>query len=233
MAPPMRPNNSRGGSVSRSRRVQGGCTFRCTGCLPTRLGWIRSKSGSVCCSANICSLITFPARMPSKPLSASISPITIKRPSRSTGPTPSRSSNRKSVRIYESMYLGKLQAVTMVCQYINPLAGAFYQKRRPRLLGMEESLLRLLINTLHLILVRCWILFHSTHLNPLHKSLADCPGEAFSFFLVHSTPLASCEPVLLMRVPLTVLKNLQDSALKHYIPWWVCLTNAAKRERKG
>ena len=36
-----------------------------------------------------------------------------------------------------------------------------------------------------------------------------------------------------MRVPLTVLKNLQDSALKHYIPWWVCLTNAAKRESKG
>src|SRR5213083_1853316 len=105
MAPPMRPNNSRGGSVSRNRRVKGGCTFRCTGCLPTHPGWIRSKSGSVCCSANICSLITFPARMPSKPLSESISPITIKRPSRSTGPTPLRSLNRKSVRIYDSVYL--------------------------------------------------------------------------------------------------------------------------------
>src|SRR6266487_5951724 len=108
MAPPMRPNNSRGGSVSRNRRVKGGCTFRCTGCLPTHPGWIRSKSGSVCCSANICSLITFPARMPSKPLSESISPITIKRPGRSTGPTPSRSLNRKSVRIYDSVYLGLL-----------------------------------------------------------------------------------------------------------------------------
>src|SRR6266516_1085641 len=106
MAPPMRPNNSRGGSVSRNRRVKGGCTFRCTGCLPTHPGWIRSKSGSVCCSANICSLITFPSRMHSKPLSESISPITIKRPSRSTGPTPLRSLNRKSVRIYDSVYLG-------------------------------------------------------------------------------------------------------------------------------
>src|SRR6266446_7610225 len=105
MALPMRPNSSRGGSVSRNRRVKGDCTFRCTGCLPTHLGWIRSKSGGVGCSANICSLITFPARMPSKPLSERISPITIKRPSRSTGPTPSRSLNRKSVRIYDSVYL--------------------------------------------------------------------------------------------------------------------------------
>ncbi len=56
-------------------------------------------------AANSCSLITFPARMPSKPLSASISPITIERPSRSTGPIPSRSLNRKSVRIYDSVYL--------------------------------------------------------------------------------------------------------------------------------
>src|SRR6266436_4350252 len=105
MALPMRPNNSRGGSVSRNRRVKGDCTFRCSGCLPTHLGWISSKSGGVGCSANICSLITFPARMPSKPLSERISPITIKRPSRSTGPTPSRSLNRKSVRIYDSVYL--------------------------------------------------------------------------------------------------------------------------------
>src|SRR5258708_40170411 len=105
MAPPMRPNNSRGGSVSRNRRGKGGCIFRCLGCLPTGPVWIRSKSGSVCCSANICSLITLSRQTPSNPLSASISPITIKRPSRSTGPTPSRSLNRKSVRIYDSVYL--------------------------------------------------------------------------------------------------------------------------------
>src|SRR5258708_16961613 len=107
MAPPMRRTNSRVGPVSRNRRVKGVCTFRCTGCIPRRPGWIRSKSGSVCCSANIFSLITLSRQMPSKPLSASISPITIKRPSRSTGPTPSRSLNRKSVRIYDSVYLAQ------------------------------------------------------------------------------------------------------------------------------
>jgi len=62
-----------------------------------------------------------------------------------------------------SACLRKLQAATMVCQQIDPLAGAFYQKRRPRLPGMEQSLLRLLIFTLHLVLVRCGIMFHSTH----------------------------------------------------------------------
>jgi hypothetical protein len=34
------------------------------------------------------------------------------------------------------------------------------------------------------------MMFHSTHLNPIHRSLADGPGEAFSFFFVHRTPLA-------------------------------------------
>ncbi len=116
-----------------------------------------------------------------------------------------------------SACLRKLQAATMLCQQIDPLAGAFYQKRRPRLPGMQQSLLRLLIFTFHLIRVRCGIMFHSIHLNPIHRSLADCPGQAFSFFLVHGTPLAYGEPVLLMRVLLTVLKNLQDSALKYYI----------------
>jgi hypothetical protein len=36
------------GSVSRNRCVKSTCAFRCTGCLPMLLGWIRSKFGSVC-----------------------------------------------------------------------------------------------------------------------------------------------------------------------------------------
>ena len=36
------------GSVSRNRRVKSTCAFRCTGCLPMLLGWIRSKFSSVC-----------------------------------------------------------------------------------------------------------------------------------------------------------------------------------------
>src|SRR5947209_5223990 len=84
---------------------------------------------------------------------------------------------------------------------------------------MEQSLVRLLKLTLHLIRIRFGKIVHSTHLNPINRSFANCPGEAFSFVLVHSTPLASCEPVLLMRVLLAVLKNLQNSVLMHYIPY--------------
>src|SRR5712692_7150297 len=82
---------------------------------------------------------------------------------------------------------------------------------------MEQSLLRWLILTLHFIRVRGGILFHCTYLNPIHRSLADGPGQAFSFFLVHGTPLASCEPVVCSRAPLTVFKNPQNPALKHYM----------------
>src|SRR5712691_10675473 len=105
MEPRTRPNSSKAGCVSRNKPVKDGCASRCTGCLPTRPGSIRSKFGSVCSNANVCSPITLSRRLLWKPLSPSTSPITTKRPSRSTGPTRSRSLNRKSERIYDSLYL--------------------------------------------------------------------------------------------------------------------------------
>ena len=67
--------------------------FRCIGYRPMLPGSIRSKSGSVCYNANVYSPITSSQQALWKPRSVSTSAITIKRPSRSTGLTPSSSLN--------------------------------------------------------------------------------------------------------------------------------------------
>src|SRR5579864_7430265 len=43
MEPLMLLNSWKAGCVSRNRPVKGNCTSRCTGCLPTPLGSIRSR----------------------------------------------------------------------------------------------------------------------------------------------------------------------------------------------
>src|SRR2546421_11546910 len=99
------PSSSKAGSVSRNADVPGGCTFRCSGCLPMRPGLIRSKFGEVGFSANTCNPITFSARRTSNALSTSSSLITTRLPNRSIGPIPWRSLNRNSEIIYDSLYL--------------------------------------------------------------------------------------------------------------------------------
>ena len=86
MEPRTHLNSSKAGFASKNADAQGNSTFRCSGYLPMHPGLIRSKFGSVCFSANICSRITFSAPMPSKPLSTSSLPITTRLPNRSTGP---------------------------------------------------------------------------------------------------------------------------------------------------
>jgi hypothetical protein len=72
-------------------------------------GSIRSKSGSVCCNANVYNPITLSQQALWKPRSLSTSPITTKRPSQSAGLTPSRSLNtslhQNSESIYDCLYL--------------------------------------------------------------------------------------------------------------------------------
>src|SRR6266581_1654401 len=111
MARRMRLSSSKAGSVSKNTPLKGDSTFRCSGCRPMPPGGIRSKSGSVCCSANTCSPIILSTRRPLKPLSANISLIPTKRLNRSTGLTQSRDLNGNSEHIYDSLYLEEMKPV--------------------------------------------------------------------------------------------------------------------------
>ena len=82
--------------------------------------------------------------------------------------------------------LGEFQAATMLCQYIDPLTGAFDLQRCPRLLGRDLSLVHLLILTLHLIRVSCLVIHDCAHLDPIHMHHADCPGQAFGLVLIYA-----------------------------------------------
>src|SRR5215472_12590551 len=80
----------------------------------------------------------------------------------------------------------------MVGEDLDPLPRACNPQGGPRRSGMEQSCVQVFLLTLHLILIREGMIFHSTHLDPIPLQPSDGPGEAFGFVLVHEPfPLLS------------------------------------------
>src|SRR5579885_2108884 len=73
----------------------------------------------------------------------------------------------------------------MFDEEIDPLPRAFNPKRRPALLGMEQSLPYLAVQAFQLVVSRRSVVFDTLHPNPLSRRFADGPGQALGFFLVH------------------------------------------------
>gem|GEM_PF-4651103 len=112
--------------------------------------------------------------------------------------------------------LRKFQATTMLGQDIDPLTGAFDLQRRPRLLGMQLSLVRLLILTLHLIGVSDRIKCNSAYLDPIHMQHADCPGQTLGFVLIHRFVSSIQRAYFPERLIFTMLKNSLHARLEQY-----------------
>ncbi len=112
--------------------------------------------------------------------------------------------------------LGKFQATTMLRQYIDPLAWAFYLQRRPRLPGKRRSLVLLLILTLHFIRVSGGIICDCAHPDPIHLHHADRPGQALGLVLIHRFVSSFQRAYLPERLMLTMLKNPPRARQEQY-----------------
>ncbi len=112
--------------------------------------------------------------------------------------------------------LGKFQAATILCQYLDPLAWTFDLQRRPRLSGKCLSLILSLVRTLHLVLVRRGIMYDSIHLDPIHLHYMDRPDQTFCFVLVHRFSSCLQRACFAERLLLPVLKNPLHACREQY-----------------